>query len=165
MKDFNKEYLTSISQILPKGLPNPPYTFRSPQDFILKYGKPYRNRIALPKGIEQGKAGECFKNAALLAIENPSLIYCEGVANSIIPTEHAWCIDKDGNVIDNTWLPEWKPSYYGVAFKTKFLLHLIWEQDYYGIITCWQKAHPLLKMPVKEVEAGLYKFKANDKNS
>lgn len=73
-------------------------------------------------------------NAARLAMDNPDLTYVEGYADSdLFPMEHAWVVDPDGRVIDNTWR---KPGtvYYGVPFTRKFLMRALGVSGYYGLL-------------------------------
>lgn len=84
------------------------------------------------------KNKECFFNAQLLAFVYDSLEYCEGIASSVIPTEHAWLVDETGRVIDPTWihaaLPDEHPhvprmiDYFGVKIPKKDLKR-IWKKN------------------------------------
>jgi predicted ABC-type ATPase len=91
----------------------------------------------LPKDVKYGKQKECFKNAFQLASNSPDkYTYVEGYASPAgvpIPIHHAWVVDKDGKVIDNTWR---KPgeAYIGVAFSNKYMLNNAFETGTYGIL-------------------------------
>jgi hypothetical protein len=111
----------------------------------------------LPDHIKPGEKGECFRNATMLAIEHDDLTYCEGMAiNFLFPVEHAWCVDRQGRVIDNTWaalkLPKKhklkldEPQYFGVAIKTSFLLNQLRRLKFYGMMYQPPK-HPLFTLP------------------
>jgi hypothetical protein len=66
---------------------------------------------------------ECHKNATFLAIEDDSLIYCEGFAlfrSASAPRLHAWVTDGHGRAIDNTW-PKSGVAYAGVPFQSLFV--------------------------------------------
>lgn len=85
-----------------------------------------RTSSPLPRGIKQGIAKQCFKNAALLALGNPDeFTYCEGWAQ--VPglqeatTHHAWCLDRKGNVVDPTWEHEEGNEYLGIPIKVMAL--------------------------------------------
>ena len=110
--------------------------------FVLKNGKQWQNGHALPKDVEPMKEKQCFMNAAKMATESERFIYCEGYALSIIPVMHAWCLDKDGNVIDPTWasLPfEKGREYFGIAIKTSYVIHYFLETERCGsLIDAWQ---------------------------
>ena len=115
---------------------------------------------ALPQKYRAGEMKQCYRNAAHLAQEHRELTYVEGYASSIIPTEHAWCIDEEGNVIDNTWifdevLPE-DQTYIGLAFDTKFLTVAILEQGYYGILSeFWRSGYT-----IEAIKGGIIDVKA-----
>jgi hypothetical protein len=57
----------------------------------------------LPKRYKLGTPGNCFEDAGRLALNSDSLTYCEGIAMSVFPVHHAWCIDSKGRVVDKTW--------------------------------------------------------------
>ena len=80
----------------------------------------------------------CYYNAWQLALNEPrQWTYVEGLANSgVIPLEHAWVVDKDGNVHDPTWqeIDCATPSdYFGVPFKVQFLNRMALKTEYAGI--------------------------------
>lgn len=90
-----------------------------------------RTSSPLPKGIKQGMAKECLKNAGRLALEHPdTLTYCEGWAQAPTPenftTYHAWCLDRQGKVVDPTWAYREDSEYLGIPIKTAaFRQHII----------------------------------------
>ena len=45
---------------------------------------------------------ECFDNSAKLCLSKHNVDYCIGIADAIIPVEHAW-IHKEGKFYDPTW--------------------------------------------------------------
>lgn len=97
----------------------------------LAYGKDYPN--IKKHSYEMGEKKMCYRNSHHLALEH-DLIYCEGFAVSGgvgIPFEHAWCIDKDENVIDCTW--DDGVAYFGIAFTTSFILERADKTGIYGI--------------------------------
>lgn len=106
----------------------------------------------LPVEYTDGEAKNCFQNACSLVIDDPGLIYCEGIAFSggrySIPVSHAWVIDPvDGRVIDNTWqqlshLSD--PDYFGVPFKSDYLFQVVSDKGSYGLIDNWEGNYPLL---------------------
>lgn len=86
---------------------------------------------------------QCYLNAARIAMENPyTYDYVEGIATCILPTEHAWLIDKTyGWVIDPTWVtmhvktkkPEYKiKDYFGVRIPIELLRVAIQGNETYG---------------------------------
>jgi hypothetical protein len=67
----------------------------------------YDRTRPLPDDVTQGQLGECFMNAGREV--GGAYRYVEGLAitsDSIMPVHHAWLIDDDDNVIDNTWAPD-----------------------------------------------------------
>ena len=97
---------------------------RTRYEFILEYGWWYEPS-PLPEGIEANPPGQCFMNAFNLALDDDSLIYCEGVVLPLggsIPVHHAWATDGTGRVIDST-VESLAGAYAGVPFNTMFLNH------------------------------------------
>ena len=116
--------------------------------FVLKNGKQWQSGHPLPDDVKPMKAKECFKNAAEMAIDSSRFIYCEGYGLSIIPVMHAWCLDKDGNVIDPTWANfafEKGREYFGIAINTKYLItHLCKTERYGSLIDAWDSGWQML---------------------
>jgi hypothetical protein len=95
------------------------YHYVGVSDFLLQHGVWYLP-VPFPAGIRKGRKKYCFRNAALLAIEQPqSFRYVEGYAlyPGLRPMLHAWNIDKDGNLVDRTW-KNCGTAYIGVVFST-----------------------------------------------
>jgi hypothetical protein len=137
-----KEFLRKIATVtnpVPKGFN---YGLHS---FIFHFGLNFIP-APLPANIERGIPKECFRNAALLALET-GLTYCEGYANSSlgIPLEHAWVINQAGEVIDNTWR-DVGLEYFGVPFNRVYLERALDAQDHYGIINAYSTGFPLFRM-------------------
>jgi hypothetical protein len=85
----------------------------------------------------------CYYNAVMVAMSMSSgLDYMEGIATSILPTEHAWLVDRTWNrVIDPTWigghLRARKPAhkikdYYGVRIPLALIREIVREQEVAG---------------------------------
>jgi hypothetical protein len=95
---------------------------RTLQEFVLDYGWWYEPAV-LPGRFPRGTPQECFRNAAFLALNDESLIYCEGYAlfrHGSAPRLHAWVTDGTGRAIDNTW-PQCGVAYAGVPFQSLFV--------------------------------------------
>ena len=80
----------------------------------------------LPKSINRGTTKLCFQNAGMLALAQPEkLTYCEGwaqmPAHRGLTTYHAWCLDRNGNVVDPTWTHSRGHEYLGVPIKISAL--------------------------------------------
>ena len=90
-----------------------------------------------PKGLRKKADKLCYMNAGRLALDDESLIYCEGFAKSEIGfiTEHAWCITSEGVVIDPTWKNPEKCEYFGIPFKLEYLREVTLRTAYWGIIS------------------------------
>ena len=111
------------------------WRFTSPHGLILHYGRYWMSRTK-PKGVKWGRKGECFSNAFYLMARCPWLTYCEGYALlTDLPLEflHAWCVDQEGNVIDNTWR---KPSteYFGIPFDRDWVLKFVRDKEESGVL-------------------------------
>lgn len=103
-------------------------------DLVFEYGQLW-TPMSLPSDIPRGTPKECFSNAFHLAMEDPTLTYVEGYAQSpMIPTLHAWVVTPDGEVIDNTWDSPEVNAYYGIAFETDFAGGLMVKQGFYGLL-------------------------------
>jgi hypothetical protein len=105
-------------------------------DLVAKEGKFFKPAASLPEGVKRGKMKECYRNAAMLAMENDDYTYCEGIAYSKaingFPFNHAFCIDKEGNVVDPTWKDG--TAYYGIPFNTDFLRKTVVLTGVWGLI-------------------------------
>lgn len=113
------------------------YKYSSSEDLVLKQGK-FFTPGKRPENIELGSKKECFANASRLALERSDLTYVEGYAmindRLPLPIAHAWCVDKKGRVVDNTWENP-GVSYFGVPFKTSYLAKKLSETGIYGILS------------------------------
>ncbi len=112
-------------------------------DFVLQHGREFPQR-PLPEGVVRGPMKDCFRNAAHLLYEHPEYTYVEGYAAGMIPMLHAWCVDDEGFVVDNTWPEEIGNCYFGVPFNTRFVMRTLCERGYYGIIDNMEQGWPLL---------------------
>jgi len=124
------------------------WSYSCVEDWVLKNGRHW-TPAPLPKDVELMTIKECFKNAALLALERPDLTYVEGFATiGLVPVLHAWCVDDEGRVIDPTW-PEGGIEYYGVPFDRRWLIRELAKVKYYGFIDDYRRGFPLLRRGVK----------------
>lgn len=144
--DDDKElfkYLKTMTQLLLNMKHTTIGGFASIEAFLLMHGRSWTvPQAGLPRDIRRGDANQCFMNAAHLALEDDRFTYCEGVAAGIIPMAHAWCADKNGLVIDNTW--EHGKAYWGVAVKQSYLRRTLLKRKVYGLIYNWEQHWPML---------------------
>ena len=129
--------------------------YYSINDLVLHLGQ-YFKPAPLPPNIKFGPIKQCYANATQLALEHPNLIYCEGLANCIIPVSHAWCITQEGNVVDNTWRTVGK-EYFGVPIKTEYLEERVALTGMGGpVLDDWENHWPIMSLPLNKWR---YKFK------
>lgn len=110
---------------------------------VLEAGREH-TPAAFPADLPKGKLKECFYNAAnlimadLLAPRSRGLFYVEGYAFTprlSMPIHHAWCVDRDGNVLDPTWRDPEACAYFGIEMSPEELLEWLTESETYGVLT------------------------------
>ena len=125
--------------------------------FKLDHGKEYPlgpHSFSLPRDTPKA----CFTNAAHLALRLPHLTYVEGMVMSVIPIEHAWCVDEEGVVVDTTLtedrLDGREREYFGVPFQTEYLRKALLVNGYYGLLDGMTAMKTLPKLVELGLEAG-----------
>jgi hypothetical protein len=108
--------------------------FVSEERFLLRHGRYFETDDHTTSGRRM-RMKQCYCNAATCATENTTLRYCEGYFYNgfHFSFKHAWLIDKRGTVVDPT-LRATPLAYFGVPFKTKYLIQTMMRFHYYGII-------------------------------
>jgi hypothetical protein len=112
----------------------------------------FDNPQSLPEEYECGAQKECYKNSALLALSNRDLTYVEGyvIPSGVpIPVAHAWCVDRQNNVIDVT-LREPGKAYLGIHFDRDFLTSRMLETEVYGIFGEFYSSDPDTWNPLRD---------------
>lgn len=118
---------------------------RTSHQFVLEHGWWYEP-VELPKQIAIGTPEECHRNAVNLALDDDSMIYCEGYAlfkDASLPVVHAWVTDGHGNAIDNTWLQP-GVAYAGVPFRSLFVnMTALKNRAIVSLLDDYQNNYPL----------------------
>jgi len=114
------------------------YTYLCMEDFLLDRAQLW-TPAALPRPVRMGPIKACFFNAHKLAKRHPRTYrYVEGLAYcGFFPMHHAWVVDAQGRVIDNTWR-ERGTEYFGCVFDLSVALPALDD---------WTHRHPVFKWP------------------
>jgi hypothetical protein len=125
-----------------------------PSIFTLRMGRAWTAQ-PLPAWVARGPMRQCYENAGTLCIENRNLTYVEGYALSpgLPPIHHAWCVDADGCVIDNTFQDSDRVQYFGVPIRAKTLRKLVEESGRWGLFPEMMTPELLLQA-IDEVQTG-----------
>jgi hypothetical protein len=125
--------------------------------FMLTAGREYPFTPGSFAGA-RGTPKECYSNAAHLAIWNSRLTYVEGLVHTIMPIEHAWCIDEDGTVVDPTLDLTGRVgeihAYWGVPFRTDYLKRALRANGVYGLLDIFYSGKSAPKLFELGLEAG-----------
>lgn len=99
--------------------------------FMLDYGS-YHVAAPLPARMKSLMPTRCYSNAQRAVVSAVSagrkpLTYAEGYACSgglavSVPMQHAWLIDDEGRVVDQTWRSPETSTYFGVTFTTEYVM-------------------------------------------
>lgn len=95
-----------------------------PSIAVLKYGSSFKPLAGRPRWLNLGQARDCFNNATAYAAVRDDVLYAEGYAlepELPLPVQHAWLVDRQGNVMDPTWKDTRDHAYFGIAFKQEFV--------------------------------------------
>lgn len=139
-----KEFIGAQSEMMAQanaGKESAEWKYNSVMDFVLREGFAFEP-VERPKHVGRGIVKECYKNAYVAANEH-GLIYVEGYAAGIIPSQHAWCIDQNNKVIEVTW-EEAGHGYFGVPFNMEYIEDTVVASGHYGVIDTHNIGWPLL---------------------
>lgn len=104
--------------------------------FILRNGEVMQPRPLDPT-VPCGAPKQCFANASRLADARSDLVYVEGLARATglpLLVHHAWCVDQEGHVVDNTWEHPALCRYMGVRFEALELAEWQLRLGFYGLL-------------------------------
>lgn len=135
----------------------PDFKYATIEGLVLAHGRPFEY-APKPRKYRKGKIKECFSNAFNLANNYPDeLTYVEGFACGIIAVNHAWCVDKNLRVVDNTWKPDQSKEYFGIPFEIEFVCETILRKKTYGVLEDWESDFPLLRGKIDINDPGVIK--------
>ncbi len=132
---YLRRYLTMLGTVRRECSPDLP---RYPESVLLARGVAYAPTPE-PKAVKWGRKQECYKNAAQLAIyahrfkATGPFTYVEGYALGIIACPHAWVVDAQGRVIDNTWR-DLGTEYLGLPIRAPALMLTLARRGVYGLL-------------------------------
>lgn len=134
-----KEYLETLSKMV---IQKKDWAYKNTFDFLLKNGTEFE-KVSGHTLDSTGEVKMCYKNS-FEACRGTNLQYVEGLASSIIPVAHAWCVNKGcTDVIEPTWLNCAK-SYFGVVIPFWYVHDCLLYRGAYGVIDFWEKGFPLI---------------------
>lgn len=144
-----KMHLEVISEICAKQAIRADMPYNSVEDFTLKLGREFKAaRWMLKESYHRRTPKECYANALHLALVHPEYTYVEGYCfqlDGLLPIAHAWCVDEHGVVFDPTLKHPESFAYFGVPFKTEFVLDYVQKKGTYGVIDDWTRQFPMLR--------------------
>lgn len=106
--------------------------------FWLDNGRPFVPTAATFKGRRR-EMKQCFQNATLEVLRDPSLTYVEGYVDTIIPIHHAWVLTPEGDILDPTLRVKGRhggapKDYWGIPFSFDYLMDTIRANGVYGLV-------------------------------
>lgn len=103
--------------------------------YVSAYGQEFPSQDT-PAMYGRGTPRECYKNASLLVVGNKDLTYAEGwgIPKNGLAFMHAWAVDKQGKVVDNTWEDSANVKYFGVKYDREKYLKALYRKKVYGVL-------------------------------
>jgi hypothetical protein len=129
-----RNYLTQMDHIRRSN--NLPSGMDSVEGFLLKNGKDYFVNAQTYAGARDTPK-MCYMNATLAVLNNNDRTYVEGyITTHGVPIQHAWTVDKAGQVYDSTINPKNGriASYFGIPFSSKYVLESSVKNKIYGLL-------------------------------
>lgn len=125
------------------GLKPPEFKYYSIEDFVLQQGRIFE-ATERPSNMQKKEDRQCFMNCFQILLSSKKYEYAEGFAMGLIPTLHAWLVDKDGKAVDPTWA---KPgcAYYGVVLPRELVIRSTYDRGRYGVLDNWEQDWPILR--------------------
>ena len=104
---------------------------RAIYSLMLKYGRTWYIGTRTFAGRRAARK-QCYMNAYTLTAKDPHMVYVEGwcMAGGY-PFGHAWCIDRDGQVVDPT-LRE-AAGYFGIPLRWRYVQDAALKNRVYGV--------------------------------
>jgi hypothetical protein len=125
-----------------------------PVTALMRHGQYFKPISRLPEWLPVGPPKQCYANCAraLTAsmFHQAPIYYAEGYAFDPalgVPLEHAWLVDNEGLAIDLTWPDVSDVIYYGVAFKSQFVIEAMQNTQFFGILSNWKLRSTLFGAP------------------
>lgn len=137
-----KDFLEGVKRLIESNPKKNGWKYSCIEDFVLRNGQSFSKSLLK---IKRGRMKACFRNAFRLADNSSNeFLYVEGYATSMIdfPVLHAWCLDKDGKVVDPTWKDG--KEYFGVPFNLDYVRRTIFKRKRFGVIDNFEMGFPLI---------------------
>jgi len=124
-------------------------------DFVIAHARDYSIGPETYEG-PRGTPQNCYGNATDIALWNDDLTYVEGkVTCHGVPIDHAWCVDADGIVYDNTIKNDGRiDNYCGVPFKREYVKRAVIINGFYSLLDPILAHKTALKLFELGLEAG-----------
>lgn len=129
-----RTYITFLAQTQANNARLFGYDKPGPAQFVLDHGKEYPLKFRTL--LRRGPLKQCFNNAFRMA-KAKKWKYAEGWATNIIPVQHAWCVDDEGNIVETTWAEDGL-SYFGVEIPLGIVAAVARSTGCIGVFASWQ---------------------------